>query len=383
MDPTVTVKKAPIIMNGNATASSIYGSNMPNDAFNGDTISTGWGTASGGLPAFLEYNFGTGNGHQVNKYSLYFSSQMIGGWSSTSYLSTYWNFVGYNGTDWDTLDTQHNPVIAHDGWYVFSFSNNQSYERYRIAIDSSQGMSYAFITEMEMYEPESGCLESVSYIANSNSDPSVLSYQWKQNGNNVGTNNRYLTLTAFTAGDAITCEVTSECFATTANGVSNSYTVLGSTMPDVSVSLTGSTITANLANATSYEWINCSTNTTASGVSNAQNYTATITGSYAVIISSGACSDTSVCTPVNLLGTDELLNENVVSVFPNPNNGEFTIQTSLTGNFVIQNELGQVVYTFQTHADNNKTVSIQGLNNGMYFITGDNSLTPQKIIVVR
>ncbi|MDD3875108.1 MAG: T9SS type A sorting domain-containing protein [Bacteroidales bacterium] len=62
---------------------------------------------------------------------------------------------------------------------------------------------------------------------------------------------------------------------------------------NTSVTQSGMTFTANATGA-SYVWLNCNGFTVISGA-NMQSYTATVVGSYAVIITQNGCSDTSAC----------------------------------------------------------------------------------------
>jgi len=92
---------------------------------------------------------------------------------------------------------------------------------------------------------------------------------------------------------------------------------------DASVSVSGITLTANQVGAT-YQWIDCSDNSNVVGA-NAQNFTPTVNGDYAVIITDGSCSDTSTCESITTVGLDENQFVNNVSAYPNPNNGSFTL----------------------------------------------------------
>lgn len=65
---------------------------------------------------------------------------------------------------------------------------------------------------------------------------------------------------------------------------------------DLTTTLATPTITSNATGVT-YQWIDCATNTPISGETN-QNYTATVSGDYAVIIDNGSCLDTSACVNV-------------------------------------------------------------------------------------
>ena len=88
------------------------------------------------------------------------------------------------------------------------------------------------------------------------------------------------------------------------------------------VTQSNNTLTASATNA-SYQWINCTTGNLISGAIS-QAFTPTITGSYAVIITSANCTDTSVCHTVTITG----INENSISeisISPNPSHDEFVI----------------------------------------------------------
>ncbi|MDG1331973.1 MAG: HYR domain-containing protein, partial [Crocinitomicaceae bacterium] len=85
----------------------------------------------------------------------------------------------------------------------------------------------------------------------------------------------------------------------------------------------GVTITANTAGAT-YAWVNCDFNTTISGETG-QSFTPSANGNYAVIVTVGACSDTSACENITSVGIDALAIDQL-SVYPNPSeSGFFTV----------------------------------------------------------
>ena len=145
---------------------------------------------------------------------------------------------------------------------------------------------------------------------------------------------------------------------------SNTYTVTGSTnnctnTAVVSVSVNASpNVTANAtatliclsngvtlsgAGATSYTW--------SSGVSNGVSFTPTLTNTYSLTGSvANGCSGTatiqitvSACT-----GIQSLVSANAsIVVFPNPNNGEFTISSNKTETISIINDLGQIIENFE------------------------------------
>jgi hypothetical protein len=131
------------------------------------------------------------------------------------------------------------------------------------------------------------------------------------------------------------------------------------------VSQNGNTLTATQSGA-NYQWINCANNTPISGA-DSQTFTATANGSYAVIITSGACSDTSECTTFSTIG----LNENELttfSIFPNPANETVYFRNVNTGSQIRVLDLsGKLIYASKFNASNN-TISVSNWSNGMYIV---------------
>jgi len=131
--------------------------------------------------------------------------------------------------------------------------------------------------------------------------------------------------------------------------------------------------------ANTYVWNN--TATTPSFVINPiinTNYT--VTGTDA-----NGCKGTgTVQVKVNTCtGISELSNQNGLTIYPNPNNGEFTIESQVAIDLLIINELGQTIKTIQLSSANNLQLKVSDLANGIYFIVGKNKTTNinQKIIV--
>ena len=76
-------------------------------------------------------------------------------------------------------------------------------------------------------------------------------------------------------------------------------------------------------------------------------------------------------------------NSPTLSIYPNPNNGVFTIQSTTEGIFFIINELGQTIQAVKLNSNNNYNITAKELSNGIYFIFGlnNNQLIKQKIVV--
>ncbi|MEX0811034.1 MAG: T9SS type A sorting domain-containing protein [Chitinophagales bacterium] len=97
---------------------------------------------------------------------------------------------------------------------------------------------------------------------------------------------------------------------------------------DLSVTNKEPTLIAN-ATGVSYQWIDCNNNSLLSGETN-QSFTATINGSYAVIITGNICTDTSLCFKINSLNTNntnDKYSSNHIELYPNPTQSNLTIST--------------------------------------------------------
>ncbi len=152
---------------------------------------------------------------------------------------------------------------------------------------------------------------------------------------------------------------------------------------DNTTSLSGATITANQTSAT-YRWLDCNASNAVVAGQTGQNYTLTANGSYAVEITVGSCVDTSACVTIANVGINEYSTQNgKLSVYPNPNNGTFTLQTKSAGEYKIVNVLGQTIQTFKLNATNNFSITIENLNVGIYFIVENASNAKQKIVVTK
>lgn len=163
-------------------------------------------------------------------------------------------------------------------------------------------------------------------------------------------------------------------------------TTASATVTSVTLDLTTTTaanvITSNSSTGT-YQWIDCgNANAIIAGETN-QSYTAATSGDYAVIVTNGACSDTSACVNVTVTGINEATATTSISLYPNPNTGSFVITSSEQGKYVIFNELGQEVRSFELNQKNNYSISVNDLSNGIYMLTGytNNKVVNKKIVV--
>ncbi|NVO03767.1 MAG: T9SS type A sorting domain-containing protein [Bacteroidetes bacterium] len=128
------------------------------------------------------------------------------------------------------------------------------------------------------------------------------------------------------------------------NGANSSLPIIVNSVA-VGVTLSGTTISAD-STADAYQWINCNNgNLPIPGAIN-QSFTAISNGNYGVIITQGACFDTSACVEIKTVGIESFNSDNL-SIFPNPVSNELIID--LKGNiektnFEILNSIGQIMY---------------------------------------
>ncbi|MBL7932831.1 MAG: T9SS type A sorting domain-containing protein, partial [Bacteroidia bacterium] len=116
------------------------------------------------------------------------------------------------------------------------------------------------------------------------------------------------------------------------------------------------------------------------------NVVNTTTGYTVTGTDANGCSNTAtIGVRVNACtGIDQFeLSENLVSVYPNPNNGIFMIQVNTQSHLVLVNQLGQVVKDLNFDSSNNYQMEVSDLSNGIYFIKdlSDGSAIRNKIVV--
>lgn len=138
----------------------------------------------------------------------------------------------------------------------------------------------------------------------------------------------------------------------------------------------GETSTLSVLGATSYTWSDNSNGTDIV-------VTPSVTTNYSITgVDANGCSNTSVFTQSVSLCTgiqEAIVNSNSVLIFPNPNNGEFTIQSQMADVIHITNELGQVIEVVELNQQNNFSYQVNHLPNGIYFLVG--KTVKQKVIV--
>ena len=93
---------------------------------------------------------------------------------------------------------------------------------------------------------------------------------------------------------------------------------------DLTTSTSGVTISANNTGAT-YQWLDCDNNNLVIVNETGQSFTAIANGNYAVELTENGCVDTSDCVAISTVGIVENDFGNNLLVYPNPTNGNFSI----------------------------------------------------------
>jgi hypothetical protein len=130
-----------------------------------------------------------------------------------------------------------------------------------------------------------------------------------------------------------------------------------------SVICAGESANLTATGATSYTW-NTAATTSVIAVSPSVTTTYTVTGV------TGACSNSLTITQnVNTcVGVQNLTNNDLnIIIYPNPNNGVFTIELNTTTQVIITNVLGDVLSN-STLTAGKQTLDIQNKANGIYFV---------------
>ena len=165
--------------------------------------------------------------------------------------------------------------------------------------------------------------------------------------------------------------------------VSSPRTPVTATVDNVNVGITQTDInqlSADQAGAT-YQWIDCTTGSDVVGATS-QIFTATADGSYKCEVTFGSCVEETACVDLLFADLNELASD-LISVYPNPTNGIFSVDLSNVEatNIRVFNALGQEVYTAKC-AGNAVTVDLKDNALGVYTVKVEtnNGTVTQRIV---
>jgi N-acetylneuraminic acid mutarotase len=201
-------------------------------------------------------------------------------------------------------------------------------------------------------------------------DPNANSYSWAMPSGWTGTSSsNSINSVAGSTGGVITVTAINAC------GNSPSQTINVTITPfDLSVSTVGNSLQANQAGA-SYQWINCSSGNSIIPGATAQSFVPATTGSYAVIVTLGTCSDSSVCTPFTVTSNSDFESAlNAIILWPSIATQEFFIKSEraidLGKEVEIIDAKGKVIqyHLIPTDLPNEYRVLIPNIPSGIYVV---------------
>jgi hypothetical protein len=125
------------------------------------------------------------------------------------------------------------------------------------------------------------------------------------------------------------------------------------------------------ASGATYQWADCTPTFTIIPGATSQNFSIPMNGYFAVIVTQNGCTDTSACQQVILSGIEESAFANNIKMFPNPTNGNYTIDLGSSFSDVVitvTDITGRVVAT-----EREKAAQIINMNieepQGVYVVT--------------
>ena len=113
---------------------------------------------------------------------------------------------------------------------------------------------------------------------------------------------------------------------------------------DISVTVSGTTITSNATGAT-FQWIDCDNGDMPIAGATNQSFTPTSNGNYAAEIMQNGCLDKTLCENISTL---EITEENQIvfaSIYPNPSDGVVIIQSKANSevSILITSSTGRII----------------------------------------
>lgn len=141
---------------------------------------------------------------------------------------------------------------------------------------------------------------------------------------------------------------------------------------DNTVTNSGTSLSAN-ASGINYQWIDCDNGNVAIAGEINQVFTPSVSGNYAVLLSSGVCSKQSACNNILINSLiDNLISEKEYAVYPNPTNEFLYIETNNSNEQVLElsNTLGQIV--FKTKFVNYFVINMHNFPSSIYYLRVNN-----------
>ncbi|HLP13747.1 MAG TPA: T9SS type A sorting domain-containing protein [Flavobacteriales bacterium] len=291
-----------------------------------------------------------------------------------------WSFI--SGPSTPTIVTPSSPTsgitgMASLGTYVFQWNAANapcpsSTDQVNIVVSASfaPGITISITTGTN----PSCSSQPVTFTATVTSGGASPTYQWQVNGSNVGTGASTYTTSTLVTGDVVTCILGSSDPCASPSSVTSAGITMTVNPTPASPTITMSGADLVSSSATGNQWY-------LDGVlipgATSQTYTPTANGTYTVVVTESGCSSpSSAGTFLNNVSIVEIDNVFGLTVYPNPNNGEFTVNFNGAMNkefkLRLTNAIGQVVYTENLRGTGSKlsvVVKVKDVQTGMYNLT--------------
>lgn len=208
------------------------------------------------------------------------------------------------------------------------------------------------------------CANSTGNIYDVTADPNAASYNWTLPTGWSGTSTtNTITATAGAAG-SVSISVTAQNGCGTSAATTLNVTV--NPLPTVTITQSVNTLTAT-AGFASYQWYDGS-----GPIAGATSATFNATGNgsyYCIVTDANGCTAQSNTINV-VVGVNNVVKQSSVSLFPNPNNGSFTLEGAFASNdgkasVVIVDIAGRIVHQQQVTVSNNKLDVRMDMNSSL------------------
>ena len=300
-------------------------------------------------------------------------------------VPTSWSWTMTGGTP--ASSTSQNPSVSYttNGTYTVSLvstnSNGSSSSFSKtITVNNCSGNPVANFTP----SATTVCVGQVINLTD-NSTNAPTSWNWTMTGGSPTSSTSPNPTVAYNAAGVYTIDLVVTNLAGSSPTFSKIITVNSNpVIPTITSS--GSALTSS--SSTGNQWY---LNGTIINGATGQTYTPTASGAYSVVVTNSlGCSSTSIATNFTVTGIGIIENNELITVYPNPNNGNFMLNYTTTKteklNLNLYDLLGHLVYSDEqkTNAGLNQIeIEIPSLAEGIYFlgITTEKGKYTQKLII--
>jgi hypothetical protein len=137
---------------------------------------------------------------------------------------------------------------------------------------------------------------------------------------------------------------------------------------DISTSVNDLTISA-VQSGVDYQWVDCNDDFSPIAGATSQTFEATDNGSYAVVLTDGACSDTSDCVEITTVGISVNALTTQINAFPNPVSNQLNIVAGQEKIIMVEvyTTSGKIIFN-ETFDASNVAINTNQWDNGVYFV---------------